>query len=66
MIVSNCDDLREVTYAGVETTCSGISVAVSAAKAVSTAVLGERGLVGCATAASAAAASSLGCRDRGN
>lgn len=51
---------KSLTYAGVETACSGVGVAVSTAKAIATAVLGEGGLVGCTTASSATSASSLG------
>lgn len=55
-----------MTYAGVETTCSSGSVAVSTAKGIATAILGEGGLIGCTTASSATAASSLGGGDRGD
>lgn len=56
---------KSVTYAGVETTCSGSSVAVSTAKAIATTVLGERSLVGGATGCSATTTGSLRSRDRG-
>ena len=46
-------------YVGVETTSCGIGVAVSTAKGVAAAVLGERGLVGCTAASAATATGSL-------
>jgi hypothetical protein len=48
--------MGKIAYVGVETTSCGISVAVSTAKGIATAVLGEGGLVGCTAASSAAAA----------
>jgi hypothetical protein len=52
--------IEKIAHVGVETTSCGISVAVSTAESIPTAVLSEGGFVGCTASASSATTTTCG------